>query len=111
MTFKNSSLRHWQLILNVFIVLLPTDVKQKALSPTKLIGDFCDNREQVANCSVSFSCFNFICLSDRNDQRIARMTGKEKPELSEERPDCSLLKYIDGMMNPESSGDNLIFAA
>jgi hypothetical protein len=40
----------------------------------KLIGDFFDNSQQAANCSVRFFLLNFFVFSDLNSWRIARMT-------------------------------------
>jgi hypothetical protein len=64
------------------------------LSPTKLIGDFFDNKQHAANCSVPSPFLISYIFSDRNNMRIARMTGQlerwktrmtGKPERAESR--------------------------
>jgi hypothetical protein len=54
--------------------------------PAKRIYDFFYNGHHAANCLVSFSLKFFFVFSDRNDRKIARMTGHlERPESRNDR--------------------------
>jgi hypothetical protein len=86
------------------------------LSPTNLIGDFLNNKQHVANCSVPSPFLISYIFSDRNNMRIARMTGqlerwKTRMTGKQEWPESRnygksrMRQCIDGTMNPAPLGD------